>query len=75
MAASRRDKTLPVGDAVRRLLSLVPELAYRPGVLRRSPLSPEGWTLERLTYFVLFPPLMFMSIVEGRSQREALCWA
>ena len=51
------------------VLSLVPvfSLIALGAVLRRfSLLQPEGWAaLERLTYFVLFPPLMFMSIVEG----------
>jgi malonate transporter and related proteins len=50
-------------------LSLIPvfSLIALGVVLRRFKLlSPEGWAaLERLTYFVLFPPLMFMSIVEG----------
>src|SRR5262245_63776189 len=51
------------------ILSLVPvfSLIALGAVLRRfSVLSVEGLGgLERLTYFVLFPPLMFMSIVEG----------
>jgi malonate transporter and related proteins len=50
-------------------LSLVPvfSLILLGAVLRRfKVLSLDGWSaLERLTYFVLFPPLMFMSIVEG----------
>lgn len=59
------------------LLSLIPvfSLIALGSVLRRLKLlSPEGWgALERLTYFVLFPPLMFMSIVEGRfAGNEAL---
>jgi predicted permease len=51
------------------ILSLVPvfSLIALGAVLRRyKVLSADGWAaLERLTYFVLFPPLMFMSIVEG----------
>jgi predicted permease len=51
------------------VLSLIPvfSLIALGGVLRRyKVLSPDGWAaLERLTYFVLFPPLMFMSIIEG----------
>jgi predicted permease len=51
------------------VLSLIPvfSLIALGVVLRRfSLLSVDGWgALERLTYFVLFPPLMFMSIVEG----------
>ncbi|MDP3737857.1 MAG: AEC family transporter [Hyphomonadaceae bacterium] len=51
------------------VLSLVPvfSLIALGAVLRgRKLLSVDGWAaLERLTYFVLFPPLMFMSIVEG----------
>jgi malonate transporter and related proteins len=51
------------------VFSLVPvfSLIGLGAILRRfNLLTPEGWTaLERLTYFVLFPPLMFMSIVEG----------
>jgi malonate transporter and related proteins len=51
------------------VLSLVPvfSLIALGAVLRRfALLSADGWAaLERLTYFVLFPPLMFMSIVEG----------
>jgi malonate transporter and related proteins len=51
------------------VLSLIPvfSLIALGAVLRRySLLSVDGWAaLERLTYFVLFPPLMFMSIVEG----------
>lgn len=51
------------------VLSLVPvfSLIALGAVLRgRNLLSVDGWSaLERLTYFVLFPPLMFMSIVEG----------
>jgi malonate transporter and related proteins len=50
-------------------LSLVPvfSLIALGVILRRFKLlSADGWAaLERLTYFVLFPPLMFMSIVEG----------
>ena len=50
-------------------LSLIPvfSLIALGAVLRRfNVLSQDGWTaLERLTYFVLFPPLMFMSIVDG----------
>ena len=52
------------------VLSLIPafSLIALGAFLRRfKVLTPEGWTsLERLTYFVLFPPLMFMSIVEGK---------
>jgi malonate transporter and related proteins len=51
------------------VFSLIPvfSLIALGGVLRRFDLlSADGWAaLERLTYFVLFPPLMFMSIVEG----------
>jgi len=51
------------------VLSLAPvfSLIALGGVLRRLKLlGEEGWAaLERLTYFVLFPPLMFMSIIEG----------
>ena len=51
------------------VLSLVPvfSLIALGAILRRFKLlSADGWAaLERLTYFVLFPPLMFMSIVEG----------
>lgn len=51
------------------VLSLAPvfSLIALGAVLRRFDLlSADGWTaLERLTYFVLFPPLMFMSIVNG----------
>lgn len=50
-------------------LSLIPvfSLIALGVILRRFKLlSADGWAaLERLTYFVLFPPLMFMSIVEG----------
>jgi malonate transporter and related proteins len=50
-------------------LQLVPVFALIAlgALLRRlNLLSADGWSsLERLTYFVLFPPLMFMSIVEG----------
>jgi predicted permease len=52
------------------LLSLVPVfslIALGAFLRRMNLLGAEGWSaLERLTYFVLFPPLMFMSIVEGR---------
>lgn len=51
------------------VLSLIPVfslIALGAALRRFSLLSPDGWAaLERLTYFVLFPPLMFMSIVEG----------
>jgi malonate transporter len=51
------------------VLSLIPvfSLIALGGVLRRLKLlGDDGWAaLERLTYFVLFPPMMFMSIVEG----------
>jgi malonate transporter len=51
------------------VLSLVPvfSLIALGAVLRRmNLLQEEGWAaLERLTYFVLFPPMMFMSIIEG----------
>lgn len=60
------------------LLSLIPvfSLIALGAVLRRLKLlSPEGWSsLERLTYFVLFPPLMFMSIVEGRFAGGEALW-
>ena len=60
------------------LLSLIPvfSLIALGAVLRRFKLlSPEGWSaLERLTYFVLFPPLMFMSIVEGRFAGGEALW-
>ena len=56
------------------VLSLVPvfSLIALGAVLRRySLLSTDGWAaLERLTYFVLFPPLMFMSIVNGNFAGE-----
>ena len=51
------------------VLSLIPvfSLIALGGVLRRFKLLAEdGWAaMERLTYFVLFPPMMFMSIIEG----------
>jgi malonate transporter and related proteins len=51
------------------VLSLIPvfSLIALGGFLRRLKLLAEdGWAaLERLTYFVLFPPMMFMSIIEG----------
>src|SRR5262245_13301705 len=60
------------------LMSLVPVFALIGlGVLLRrfTVLSAEGWgALERLTYFVLFPPLMFMSIVEGSFAGEDALW-
>lgn len=60
------------------LLSLIPvfSLIALGAVLRRFKLlTPEGWSaLERLTYFVLFPPLMFMSIVEGRFAGSEALW-
>jgi predicted permease len=66
---------MPVFDVV---LSLVPvfSLIALGAVLRRFKLlSPEGWSsLERLTYFVLFPPLMFMSIVEGKFAGGEALW-
>jgi len=35
----------------------------------------DGWSsLERLTYFVLFPPLMFMSIVNGSFASDEALW-
>jgi predicted permease len=50
-------------------LSLVPvfTLIALGFLLRRAELlKPEQWLgIERLTYFVLFPPLLFMSIVNG----------
>lgn len=60
------------------VLSLVPvfSLIALGAVLRRfSLLTAEGWgSLERLTYFVLFPPLMFMSIVNGSFASEEALW-
>jgi malonate transporter len=51
------------------VLSLIPVfslIALGAVLRRRNLLSSDGWSaLERLTYFVLFPPLMFMSIVGG----------
>lgn len=51
------------------VLSLIPVVALIAlGVFlrQRSLLDPSGWAaLERLTYFVLFPPLLFMSIAGG----------
>jgi len=51
------------------MVSLLPvfSLIALGAVLRRfGLLNADGWAaLERLTYFVLFPPLMFMSIIEG----------
>ena len=55
------------------VFSLIPvfTLIALGAVLRRFKLlQPDGWAaLERLTYFVLFPPLMFMSIMEGSFAR------
>jgi malonate transporter and related proteins len=60
------------------VLSLVPvfSLIALGAVLRRfSVLTGEGWaSLERLTYFVLFPPLMFMSIVNGSFASDEALW-
>ncbi len=60
------------------VLSLVPvfSLIALGAVLRRfSLLTAEGWgSLERLTYFVLFPPLMFMSIVNGSFASDEALW-
>lgn len=60
------------------VLALVPvfSLIALGALLRRFKLlSAEGWTsLERLTYFVLFPPLMFMSIVEGKFAGGEALW-
>jgi predicted permease len=51
------------------ILSLIPVfslIALGAALRRFKVLSADGWSaLERLTYFVLFPPLMFMSIVGG----------
>lgn len=50
-------------------LSLIPVfalIALGAVLRRRSLLDGNGWAaLERLTYFVLFPPLLFMSIAGG----------
>jgi malonate transporter and related proteins len=50
-------------------LSLIPVftlIALGAGLRRANLLGADGWAaLERLTYFVLFPPLLFMSIVGG----------
>lgn len=50
-------------------LSLIPVfvlIALGAVLRRRSLLDASGWAaLERLTYFVLFPPLLFMSIAGG----------
>lgn len=60
------------------VLSLVPvfSLIALGGFLRRfNVLTADGWaSLERLTYFVLFPPLMFMSIVNGSFASEEALW-
>jgi malonate transporter and related proteins len=57
------------------VLALIPvySLVALGFVLRRFRLlSLDSWrALERLTYFVLFPPLMFMSIVDGSFAGEA----
>ena len=51
------------------ILSLLPVFALilLGALLRRfALLTPEGWmALERITYFVLFPPVLFMSIIGG----------
>jgi len=51
------------------VLSLIPVfslIALGVALRRLKLLGDDGWAaLERLTYFVLFPPMMFMSIVEG----------
>lgn len=51
------------------VLSLIPVfslIALGAALRRLKLLGDDGWAaLERLTYFVLFPPMMFMSIVEG----------
>lgn len=53
-------------DVVFSLIPVFTLIALGAGLRRFSLLQPDGWAaLERLTYFVLFPPLMFMSIVEG----------
>ncbi len=50
-------------------VSLIPVfslIALGAALRRLNLLGDDGWAaLERLTYFVLFPPMMFMSIVEG----------
>jgi predicted permease len=60
------------------VLSLIPVfslIALGAALRRFKLLTTEGWgSLERLTYFVLFPPLMFMSIVEGKFAGEEALW-
>lgn len=60
------------------VLSLIPvfSLIALGAVLRRfKVLTEDGWaSLERLTYFVLFPPLMFMSIVNGSFASDEALW-
>ena len=60
------------------VLSLVPVfslIALGAGLRRFKVLTADVWiSLERLTYFVLFPPLMFMSIVNGSFANEEALW-
>ncbi|HOZ27268.1 MAG TPA: AEC family transporter [Hyphomonadaceae bacterium] len=60
------------------VLSLVPvfSLIALGALLQRfKVLTVDGWSsLERLTYFVLFPPLMFMSIVNGSFASDEALW-
>ncbi len=59
-------------------LSLVPVfslIALGAGLRRFNVLTADVWSsLERLTYFVLFPPLMFMSIVNGSFASDEALW-
>jgi malonate transporter len=55
-----------MADVMVSLLPVFSLIALGAALRRFSLLNADGWaSLERLTYFVLFPPLMFMSIIEG----------
>ena len=55
-----------MADVMVSLLPVFSLIALGAALRRFSLVNADGWaSLERLTYFVLFPPLMFMSIIEG----------
>lgn len=66
---------MPMFDVVLSLVPVFSLIALGAGLRRFSVLTADGWaSLERLTYFVLFPPLMFMSIINGSFASDEALW-
>lgn len=66
---------MPMFDVTLSLIPVFSLIALGAALRRFNVLTADGWaSLERLTYFVLFPPLMFMSIINGSFASDEALW-